>query len=216
VNRVAALNELRAAMQRLEPEPEHTSHVAHLAVRLFDQLLPLHGLGPDDRILLEGAACLHDIGWPVSDGGTAHHKHSARLIRAQKWEHLTPAEADVVAQVARYHRRALPCAEHGDFHRLHRTRKLAVRHLAAILRLADAFDRSHVQAVRDVEVRIEPDRLEFTLRSRQPPLREIAAGEKKGDLAREIFDRKLLFRFEPLATRISLHESASGRAVRRV
>lgn len=216
MNRVAALAELRRAMERLEPEPEHTVHVAYLAVRLFDQLGAVHGLGPDDRVILEGAACLHDIGWPVSDRGTGHHKHSARLIRGQKWEHLSAEEVDLVAQVARYHRRALPCSEHGDFHRLSRSRQQAVRRLAAMLRLADAFDRSHLQGVRDVEVRITEDRLEFTLRSRQPPLREIAAGEKKGNLAYEVFARRLFFRFEPLDARISLHESAAGRAVRRV
>ena len=70
--------------------------------------------------------------------------------------------------------------------------------------------------VNALEVRIDEDRLEFTLRSRQPPLREIAAGEKKGNLAYEVFARKLFFRFEPLDARISLHESAAGRALRRV
>lgn len=203
-------------MRRLEPEPEHTAHVALLAVRMFDQLGRLHSLSPEYRVLLEGAACLHDIGWPVSEGGTGHHKLSARMIRDLKWAHLTREEVDIMAQVARYHRRALPCSEHVDFHQLNRTGQRAVRSLSAILRLADAFDRSHLQQVRDLEVVIEPDIVKFTLFARQPPLREIAAGEKKGNLAREVFERKLFFRFEPLDVRINLHESVGGRAVRRV
>ncbi|MCC7374977.1 MAG: HD domain-containing protein [Verrucomicrobiales bacterium] len=195
MNLTAAVAEIREAMERLEPEPEHTAHVAHLALRLFDELKPLHGLDDEARVILEGAACLHDIGWPVSKRGVGHHKHSARLIRQQVWKQLTPREVDLMAQVARYHRRALPCSEHTDFHALDKPRQAMVRSLAALLRLADAFDRSHLQFVRDLKVRIEPKVLEFTLFSRESPAREIAGAERKGNLAREVFGRDLAFRY---------------------
>lgn len=190
-------------MERLEPEPEHTRHVARLAVRLFDETAQLHELGPDERVMLEGAACLHDIGWPVSKRGAGHHKHSARLIRAQSWPHLTPLEVEMVALVARYHRRALPSSEHVDYHRLSRPRKAAVRRLAALMRLADALDRSHLQQVRDLSVRVTERLLEITLVSRVPPEREIAAALKKGTLAVEEFGRDLVFRFQPIPPRRS-------------
>ncbi len=198
MNHAAALAEIHHTMRRLEPEPEHTAHVARLAIRLFDGMKELHGLGLDERVLLEGASCLHDIGWPVSDGGASHHKHSARLIRKQDWSSLKPEEVEVMALVARYHRRALPSSEHEDFLRLRRPRRDAVRKLAAMLRLADAFDRSHLQLVRDVRVRVTPRLLEFSLVSREPPAREIAGGEKKGDLAREVWGLELAFRFLPI------------------
>jgi exopolyphosphatase/guanosine-5'-triphosphate,3'-diphosphate pyrophosphatase len=201
VNHAAALADFHAAMQRLEPEPEHTRHVAHLAVRLFDETIGLHGLGPDERVLLEGAACLHDIGWPVSKRGLQHHKHSARLIRAQTWPQLSPLEVEITAMVARYHRRALPCAEHEDFQRLPRARRETVRRLAALMRLADALDRSHLQQVRDLSVRLGERHLEVTLVSRVPPEREIAAALKKGDLATEVFAQELAFRFQPIPPR---------------
>lgn len=197
MNHAAATQELDEVMRRLEPEPEHSLHVAFLAVRLFDQLQALHQLGPEDRTLLDGAARLHDIGWPISKGGAAHHKLSARLIRRQSWTHLTPEEVETVAQVARYHRKALPCSEHVDFHSLPRPRQEAVSQLSALLRLADAFDRSHLQFVRDVRVIHNGDHLHFTLVSREAPLREIAGAEKKGNLARAIFRRELSFAFVP-------------------
>ncbi|MBL9139630.1 MAG: HD domain-containing protein [Verrucomicrobiales bacterium] len=196
MNTTAATAEIREAMERLEPEPEHTAHVAHLALRLFDELRPLHGLDAETRVLLEGAACLHDIGWPVSKRGVGHHKHSARLIRKQRWKHLTPSEVDLVAQIARYHRRALPSSEHTDFHALDRHRQEVVRCLAAILRLADAFDRSHLQFVRDIKVRIESKSLDFMLFCRESPSREIAGADRKGNLAREVFGRDLVFRYQ--------------------
>lgn len=183
-------------MHRLEPEPEHTSHVAFLALRLFDQLTALHGLGGDERVILEGAACLHDIGWPASKGGTGHHKHSARIIRKQAWKHLRKDEVELLALVARYHRRAEPCPEHVDFHSLTAERQNTVRRLAAILRVADALDRSHLQYVLDVKVRVDGKCLELTLISKETPRREMVGVEKKGTLARAVFGREITFKVQ--------------------
>lgn len=195
MNPVAAAFELRAAMARLEPEPQHTAHVAFLALRLFDELHPVHALGTPERILLEGASCLHDIGWPASRRGSGHHKLSARIIRKQAWSSLNPSEVDLLAQIARYHRRAHPCSEHGDFHRLTPDKQHVVRVLSSMLRLADAFDRSHLQVVRDLTVRIAPDRFQITLLAADEPAREIAASGHKGALAREVFQRDILVGF---------------------
>ncbi|MBL9127651.1 MAG: HD domain-containing protein [Verrucomicrobiales bacterium] len=192
MNPAAAVQEFRAAMARLEPEPTHTEHVARLAVRLFDDLRELHGFGVAERTLLEGAACLHDIGWPESRNGSGHHKISARLIRRQKWTTLSPSEVDLLAQVARYHRRAHPCSEHGDFHRLDADGKHVVRALAALLRLADALDRSHLQRVRDLKASADSRRIRLVLLAETEPAREIAACAKKGTLASEVFDREIV------------------------
>lgn len=194
MNHAAAVAEVHAAMARLEPEPEHTEHVAKLAVRLFDETREWHRLDQDERVLLEGASCLHDVGWPVSRKGAGHHKHSARVIREQAWTHLTPIEVNLMAMVARYHRKALPCSEHADFRQLERTAKRTVRWLAALLRLADAFDRSHLQIVQDVTFQAIDGRAEFVLVSRQLPAREMAAAQRKGDLAERMFDLELHFR----------------------
>jgi exopolyphosphatase/guanosine-5'-triphosphate,3'-diphosphate pyrophosphatase len=198
MNHASVIEELRATLARLEPEPEHTSHVAHLALRLFDQLKFVHGLGLDERVILQGAAWLHDIGWPVSHGGAAHHKHSARIIREQHWQHLKPLEVELLAQVARYHRRALPDETHAEFRALGPREQKAVRKLAALLRLADALDRSHLQHVRDLKARFRDGILELTLLSRQPPAREIAGAQKKGDLACAVFRCQLTFSVMPV------------------
>ena len=63
-----------------ERRPRHVFHVANLALQLFDQLASLHGLGERDRLMLESAALLHDIG-ASGPGREEHHKESARLIR---------------------------------------------------------------------------------------------------------------------------------------
>jgi exopolyphosphatase/guanosine-5'-triphosphate,3'-diphosphate pyrophosphatase len=199
MNHAAAIAEVHAAMDRLEPEPEHTRHVAMLAVRLFDESKKWHGLGPDERVILEGASCLHDVGWPVSRKGAAHHKHSARLIRAQTWAQFNAVEVEMLALVARYHRKSHPSPDHEDYERLSRTRRKKVSWLASLLRLADAFDRSHLQHVQDLSLSPREHSLEVTLVSRLPPEREIAAAGRKGKLAEEMFECELTYRYRPLA-----------------
>lgn len=198
MNHAAAIAEVHAAMDRLEPEPEHTRHVAMLAVRLFDESEEWHALGPDERVILEGAACLHDVGWPVSRKGAAHHKHSARLIRAQTWTQFNAVEVEMLALVARYHRKAHPSSHHEDYQRLSRTRRKKVSWLASLLRLADAFDRSHLQHVRDLSLSPLERSIQVTLVSRLPPEREIAAAGRKGKLAEEMFGCELTYRYRPL------------------
>ena len=71
-----------------------------------------------------------------------------------------------------------------------RTRSLLV--LASLLRLADAFDRSHLQVVRDLKAAVGPTRVRITLFASQEPAREIAASAKKGTLAQEVFGREFV------------------------
>lgn len=193
MNQTAALEEVMALMQALEKEQHHVQHVARLAVHLFDELEDLHGLGDADRLVLESAGLLHDIGWSVAPDGRGHHRESARLIREHGWENFTPPTINVLAQVARYHRKSIPDLEHEDFAALAPRERERVQLLAAILRIADALDRSHVQAVEHVSAEILPGRVVIHLSGSQPLAREIAAARKKGDLAAVAFHREFEF-----------------------
>jgi exopolyphosphatase/guanosine-5'-triphosphate,3'-diphosphate pyrophosphatase len=193
MNAEACRAEYRELLREREAEPAHVTHVARLALQLFDELQSLHGLGAEDRLLLEAAAHLHDIGWSVAPDGKRHHKESARLIREHAWKSLTEPQVNRVALVARYHRKARPKLEHEEFAALNETDRFRVRQLAALLRLADAFDRSHLARVKSLKVRIKPDRLVFHLTAAEPVNQEKVAAEKKGDLAVEVWGRSLLF-----------------------
>jgi exopolyphosphatase / guanosine-5'-triphosphate,3'-diphosphate pyrophosphatase len=187
-------------VQRLEEEPEHVLHVRSLALQLFDELTDWHRLGDRERLLLEAAASLHDIGWSVAPDGAQHHKHSARLIREQQWTHFSGDEVNLIAQIARYHRKSQPKSKHDDFASLPKDQKRTVRTLAALLRVADALDRRHLQLVREVRVRIRESAVVFKLDAPRPVSVEKAAGEKKGDLLRNLTRRKLLFEWTGVGT----------------
>jgi exopolyphosphatase/guanosine-5'-triphosphate,3'-diphosphate pyrophosphatase len=168
---------------RHETEPEHTLHVSRLACLLFDGLIARHGLNEADRLLLECAAALHDIGWAVTQpDGKAHHKASARMIREFPWTSLERHEVQVVAMVARYHRKALPTLRHPDYVALPPETQSRVGWLAGFLRLADGLDRRHLQAVSTLEVRSLPDSVDVLIFSDREVGTELVAGRKKADL----------------------------------
>jgi exopolyphosphatase/pppGpp-phosphohydrolase len=193
MNHDAAREEYLGVMRQWEEEPVHVSHVARLTMQLFEGFAPLHGLGPDEGLVLEAAAHLHDTGWTTADRGKEHHKESAKIIRKHVWQQFTPSQVRVMAQVARYHRKALPSMEHEDFAVLEPAERVLVEKLAALLRIGDALDRSHDQRVLRVTTQIMVDRIVLTLEATSMLERELATGHKKADLARAVYQREILF-----------------------
>lgn len=168
---------------RHETEPSHPLHVSKLALDLFDSLAAWHALGERERALLKSAALLHDIGWAVAaPGGAGHHKASARLIREYPWTGLEPDSVLELAAIARYHRRALPAAQHRTYAALNEAGQRRVRRLGGILRVADGLDRRHVQAVTRVCVEQRLGTWVLWIQSPQDVAPEIAAAKSKADL----------------------------------
>jgi len=187
------LSSCRALGRKYHFESEHAEAVLLLARQLFDQTRELHGLGERARVLLEAAALLHDLGVAVNNDG--HHKHSQYLIQASDLVGLSDEERQIVALLARYHRKSSPSREHEEFAALRRRERSLVERLTAILRLADALDRQHAGLVRSVVVKIREDQVEL-----QPILAagqlsrltlERKAVEEKGLLFAQLFGKPL-------------------------
>ena len=136
---------------------EHARHVAHLALRLFDQLQPELDLEPQARDWLEFAALLHDVGHHI--GHKDHQRHSYYLIANGDLLGFQRAEIEIIALAARYHRKAPPRDTDEAYAALSKADRRMVRALSAILRIADGLDRSHYSVVRDVIVGRRGDRL---------------------------------------------------------
>ena len=171
--------------RRLGFEEEHSRQDARLAVRLFDLLVDLHHLEDEYRDLLYCAAMLHDIGYV--EGYWGHHKTAYRLIIEANLPELTEREKLIVANVARYHRGAKPKAGHKGFAALSTEDQDVVTALGSILRLADGLDRSHTDAVRDVDAWLEGDQLTISVDCPFGCGSELWAGEKKGRFLGEVF-----------------------------
>jgi exopolyphosphatase / guanosine-5'-triphosphate,3'-diphosphate pyrophosphatase len=174
----------------------HCRQVTTLALSLFDQTAELHGLGPAERELLEAAGLLHDVGYAVAQ--SSHHKHSLYLIRNADLDGWSPRELLMIANVARYHRKALPSERHGEYLALDQLDRTVVRRLAALLRVADGLDADHFQVVEKVLVVDDGTSLRLELHARDVPDLDVWAAEQNADLFRQEFGRGL----HPVATEV--------------
>jgi exopolyphosphatase/guanosine-5'-triphosphate,3'-diphosphate pyrophosphatase len=168
----------------------HGVHVAKLALSLFTQTSSLHSLGSGDRQILLAASILHDIGAFI--GHKRHHKHSLYLISHSELPGLTESEMWMVANVARYHRKNIPRKHHLDFMRLSPEDRERTIHLAGLLRVADALDRSHLQKIQDVQVQIDRKTLTLRLQGDGDLLLERWAVARKMSLLSKVFGRQVV------------------------
>jgi exopolyphosphatase/guanosine-5'-triphosphate,3'-diphosphate pyrophosphatase len=166
----------------LDEDPSHSAHVAHLALQLFDATAEVHGLGADAREYLEAAALLANVGLSISH--SKHHKHTYYVIRnSDRLVGLTDHEIELIAQIARYHRKSGPKATHPEWAALDKRDQELVRTCAAILRVAIGLDRGHESRVRSVGAVVRPDRLvveAVPAGDGDVELERYAAGERTG------------------------------------
>jgi exopolyphosphatase / guanosine-5'-triphosphate,3'-diphosphate pyrophosphatase len=163
----------------------HAEVVAEIAVRLFDELTVDHGLGSRHRLLLRVAGILHEVGAFVSN--RAHHKHSYYLIANSEVFGLSRDEIQIVALVARYHRRSAPRLVHEEYMMAPRPARMIVNKLAALLRVADALARGHVRDATDLKITRAGDELVVQLAHGEDPFLEQRAIAAKGGLFEEIY-----------------------------
>ena len=176
--------------QRYQVDLPHAEHVAKLARKLFAFLRDEHGLDARYGLILTLAALLHEVGMFVSN--MSHHKHSYYLIANSDIFGLGTHSIELVAQVARYHRRAEPKATHEPYNRLRRDDRIAVSKLAAILRIADALERTHTQRVARIDFARSEDALLVTVHGLADISCEQMALAEKSNLFEQIFGYRVL------------------------
>ncbi|MBI3724369.1 Ppx/GppA family phosphatase, partial [bacterium] len=186
----------------------HALHVMRLARELFDQLRSVHRLKPRDRELLEYAAVLHDVGQSISF--SRHHKHSYYLIRNADLRGFDAVEIEVMAQLARYHRKGLPSSRHEAYRALPGERRAAVRGLSALLRIADALDRSHFQVSSHVVARVTSREVRLRVVTVGDAEIEVWAAARKSDLFEEAFGRRLRVEVEARPERARVTAAAGA------
>ncbi len=195
----AALSRLKLWASFLDPDFKHSSHVARLALQLYDGLpakpTPTDSEPTDQRTILQVAALLHDVGRSRKEN--AHHKSTYKLI-----ERLTPPlswskeQMHSAGIVARYHRGALPRVGQKTLAGLTQGERQSVQKLAGILRLANAFDADRNGHIQRLQVHQQNGFLEIaaqgysplsphgrTRRRRTPPARNRLSPTSDGETA---------------------------------
>ena len=176
-------------------EKTHGQHVASLALALFDQTKRIHKLTALEREYLEAAAILHEIGFYVSHA--LHHRHSYYLIRNADLLGFTENEKEIIANIARYHRKSHPKIKHEGFNMLSEEDRQTVIRLSAILRVADGLDRSHSALVKGFTVSSKGKTTTVKLAQKKGASveMEVWGAERKKALFESTFKTNLVFSF---------------------
>lgn len=204
--RGATLHHLRNIRRRsvmhlaesMDDDVAHSARAAGFALDLFDGTAELHGLGDDSRELLEAGALLANVGLSVSH--SEHHKHSYYVIRhSDRLSGFTDHEIELIALIARYHRKSSPKPKHQEFAALREEDQRRVRILAGLVRVGIALDRSHAGHVASlsIDARVadqqRPVRIGVRAENGEDPVLELQTAEERKGLLETVLDRSVEF-----------------------
>lgn len=173
---------------RYSVPPEHVEQVRFLALRLFDELEPLHDLTDFDRELLDAAATLHDIG--TSLDYYRHHKHGAYLVNISPLNGFDHRELALISSLVRFHRRGSP--KFGEFSVLMEPAdEKRLWQLVTCLRMAESLERARSARVADLKLEIDVDRVLLSVEASESPTLELWEAQKHAELFAQAFGRRL-------------------------
>ncbi|TMQ49577.1 MAG: HD domain-containing protein [Candidatus Eisenbacteria bacterium] len=184
----AALNLAR----KYHADERHGLHTAGLARAIFEATRAQHGMGEGERLLLEVASIVHDIGNYVAARG--HHRHAYYLLVNSEVFGLSKMDLEIVANVARYHRKGTPQSDHPAYAALPRAARLSVNRLSAIIRVADALDKAHAQRIQNPKITVEDGELRIDVETAEDIALERLTLDQKGSLFEEVFGLKPVLR----------------------
>jgi exopolyphosphatase/guanosine-5'-triphosphate,3'-diphosphate pyrophosphatase len=145
-------------------------------------------MGNTERIWLQTAALLHDIGKSICRKD--HNKKSGDIIVKSSSLPFSKKERKIIGLIARYHRGALPNRSHKYYGKLDSESRYYIRKLAALLRFADGLDRNHRSSITDISCQITDDNIII-----HPDIIDAFKPSKaivKADLLEFVFDREVI------------------------
>ncbi len=184
--------------RRYQLNEAHARRVEALSLKLFHELQPEHRLPARYEFILQVAALLHEIGLFISIKN--HHLHSMYLILHSELFGFGPRDIRLVALIARYHRGGSPRSSHPYYGTLDREDRIIVSKLAAILRVADALERTHSQRIDDIHCSREDGTLVIHVPRAEDLTVERMALSEKGSLFAEVYGLSVVLRNQPFET----------------
>ncbi|MDR2136533.1 MAG: HD domain-containing protein [Treponema sp.] len=168
----------------------HSRHVADLCLILFDSLGREHGMSRRERMMLETAAILHDVGTYIR--GSGHHLHGQYIVANSEIFGLRSDELALISNVIRYHRGEPPSQAEVAYISLQREDRILVLKMASILRVADALDRGHTQRVKGIRLERKGELMLIHTGDVQDLSLERMGIEQKADMFQDVFGCKVI------------------------
>lgn len=166
-------------LRKYHGDEAHAECVRMISAKIYDTLKDEIALDDHAKLILETSAILHDIGVFIRNDN--HNLHSWYIIKNSEIFGLSRNDNTLVAEIAKYHRGSTLPQDNENFLMMPRPDRMTIHKLTAILRIADALDRGHIQQFNDFTLKITPTSLEIhTKKSRNPVLERLALSEKSG------------------------------------
>lgn len=184
------LHSAKLIARKFGADMNHARHVAFLTGRLFEETRELHQLDDQDAVLLEVASILHEVGNHISP--RSHELHGLYMIRHSEIFGLSDPDRLLVALITRYHRKATPQLSHPFYNELNTDDRIRVAKLSALLRVADALERTHSQRVKNLTVTLGEGKAILNLEGLVDASAERLALPSKADLFQNLYGLKII------------------------
>ena len=177
-------------LRKYQGDEKHADFVREISLKIYDCLESELGMTRHERLLLEISAILHDIGMFIRPRD--HNLHSHYIISQSEIFGLSREDIGIVAQIAGYHRGQKIPQDDSEFKLQPRAIRLTILKLTAILRLADAMDRSHRQKFPDCTVSLGKDTLTLQVNTVDNLRLEKIAINEKCEMFENVFGYKVV------------------------
>ena len=176
--------------RRYHIDESHCRHVAAFCMIIFDALAQEHGMNRRERVILEAAAMLHEIGMFIRASG--HNRHGQYIVANSDIFGLKREELDIIGNVIRYHRGAPPSSTDMDYIALQSEERILVLKMASILRVADALDRGHTQHIKRITVEKKKETVVLHTEETGDISLELLGLEEKSSLFQDVFGYRIV------------------------
>ena len=165
----------------------HLKALFKLSSEIFDAMKKYHGMGKRERILIQCIAILHDCGKYISLSEASSCSYT--IIMSSEILGLSHKERELIATTVEFNRKPVePYENLSD--RFTQDEYLIILKLLAILKVANALDRSHKQKIKNVTMRVKDGELLINIEANSSLALEKGLFKKNADYFEEIFSIK--------------------------
>ena len=168
----------------------HSRFVASICMTLFDVMAKEHGMNKRERMMLEAAAMLHEIG--IFIRASSHNIHGQYIIANSEIFGLKREELDIIGTVIHYHRGSAPTLKDIDYIALQREERILVLKMVSILRVADSLDRSYSQQLNLKSVEKKSETIVLHTEGAKDLTLELTGIGDKGALFEDVFGYRIV------------------------
>jgi exopolyphosphatase/guanosine-5'-triphosphate,3'-diphosphate pyrophosphatase len=157
--------------KRYNLDEKHAKQVLLFCEKMRRSLKNILIIKTDEKIVLTGAAILHDIGYYTNIND--HQEYSNKIINSLNIPGLDREILENIGLCSLFHGSGERRASETVYYNLSPERELTIKKIVSILKIADALDASHMQLIKDIAIEALDKFVKITAVSSATPFLEI-------------------------------------------